>query len=882
MEPQKFPQAERQTDAVLKKMLDPLVSEWFFTKFKDFSETQRYGVWYIHARRNILISAPTGGTKTLTAFLSILNYLVSLAKKNELENKVYAVYTSPLKSLSNDIYVNLIQPLEEIYALAEKKEIKLQKINVSLRTGDTTTKEKQRMLKHTPHILITTPESLSIMLTTKKLIEKIRAVEFVIIDEIHAMANKRGVHFSLSLERLQKESVITPVRIGLSATIAPLEEIAKFLIGAEDECVIADVQFLKRVDIEVLTPTADLMEANAFESHSKMYQLLDEMIEEHKTTIIFTNTRSATERVVNHLKEMFPEKYAENIGAHHSSLSKENRFGIEERLRKGELKVVVSSTSLEMGIDIGYVDLVILLGSPKSVARAMQRIGRAGHKLDEIAKGRFIVLDRDDLVECSVMSKAIKERKIDRVFIPKNCLDVLSQQIYAMAIQDIWNVTDMLNIIRRSYCYQNLTRDQFFSVISYLSGEYVALEERYVYAKIWFDPITQQIGKKGKMARVISMTNTGTIPDESYATVVIGAGEGKDTIVGKIDEQFLERLKRGDVFVLGGQKYQFLFTRGMKAYVRGSVQLKPTIPAWFSEMLPLSYDLANTIQKFRGRIKEHFVNNEKKDVIKKEIKRLLECNDNVAEQTFNYFNEQHHYSEIPDDKTCLIEEYKGEKHYFIVHTLYGRRVNDVLSRAFGYLAAQQKSRDIELGINDNGFFIAGEKIQIERVLNELVDEDIEKLIKEAIESTQVLKRRFRHCATRGLMILRNYKGRTKSVGRQQVNSEILYRAVKKISNDFPLLQEARREVLEEVMDIEHAKEIIKLIKEQKIKIVKKQTILPSPFALTLMLQSYSDVVKMEDRVSFIRRMHEIHKKSIKEFPTSENEIATDFKNTLTH
>jgi ATP-dependent Lhr-like helicase len=282
---------------------------------------------------------------------------------------------------------------------------------------------------------------------------------------------------------------------------------------------------------------------------------------------------------------MFPARYLENIGAHHSSLSKEHRFNIEERLRKGELKVVVTSTSLELGIDIGYIDLVILLGSPKSSARALQRIGRAGHKLHDTAKGCFLVLDRDDLVECSVMMKEIVERKIDRVQIPRNCLDVLSQQIYGMAIYKVWDIDEMFFMIRKSYCYSELEKQDFLAVISYLAGEY-ELEHRNVYAKIWYDSETRQIGKRGKLARVIYMTNIGTIPEESFVNVVVARGGNSQQKVGVIDEGFLERMKPGDVFVLGGSRYQYLYTRGMNIYVSSSVNRPPTIPSWASEMLP--------------------------------------------------------------------------------------------------------------------------------------------------------------------------------------------------------------------------------------------------------------------------------------------------------
>jgi ATP-dependent Lhr-like helicase len=298
--------------------------------------------------------------------------------------------------------------------------------------------------------MITTPETMAILLTSSKFVEKMRAVEFCVVDEIHALDNKRGTYLSLTLERLNEVSAIWPVKIGLSATIEPLEEVARFLVGnANDrEVEIANVQFSKKIDIAVLTP-GDIVEDQRL-SH-KMYELLNDLIKKHKTTLIFTNTRAATERIVDNLKEKFPTEYGDaDIAAHHSSLSKDHRFNIEERLRDGKLKVVVCSTSLELGIDIGYIDLVIMLGSPKSSARAIQRLGRAGHKLHDTIKGRFIVMDRDDLVECAIIQKEIIERKINRVVFPKNCLDVLSQQIFGMAIYKVWGVEELISTLRKS------------------------------------------------------------------------------------------------------------------------------------------------------------------------------------------------------------------------------------------------------------------------------------------------------------------------------------------------------------------------------------------------------------------------------------------------
>ncbi len=846
------------TQEELAGILNPLVKKWFFSRFKEFSLPQLSGVMDIHSRSNILVSAPTGATKTLTGFLSILNELVSSAESGNLKDKVYCVYISPLKALNEDIKVNLVEPLKEMEKLADKK----LGIRVAVRTGDTTASEKSKMLKKPPHILITTPESLSIVLSSYKFVELLKSVEWCIVDEVHALAeNKRGVHLSLSLERLQQLSP-SMARVGLSATIAPLDKVAHFLVGNDNEqprsCKICDVQFVKKMDLKVLTPVPDLIAAEPEQLQDAMYALIDSLIQSHRTTIIFTNTRSATERVINHLKEKFPKNYAsgdQTIGAHHGSLSKQHRHSIEQRLREGKLKVVVSSTSLELGIDIGYVDLVLLLGSPKSVARALQRIGRSGHKLSAVSKGRIIVLDRDDMVECSVLLKSAIEKKIDRIHIPSNCLDVLAQQIYGIAIASKIHVNELYAMVRRSYCYGNLPLKDFHEVIDYLAGKHVSLEDRNIYAKIWHDEETGMIGRRGKMSRVIYMTNVGTIPDETFVLVKIA---GTEHVVGKIDEAFLERLKKNDVFMLGGDKYEFLYAKGMVAYVNATVYRPPTIPSWFSEMLPLSFDLAIDIGKFRRLMEEKFNHNKSRQETLEFVHTYLYVDENTANSIYNYMREQYLYSEIPSDSKIIVENFsdRGRKHV-VVHSLYGRRVNDCLSRAVAFAIARSQHKDVELGITDNGFYVSYEKnVNVSAAFKLIKSEKIELVMNAAIEKTEILKRRFRHCASRALMILRNYMGRRKQVGRQQVSSMILINAVKRISPDFCILKEARREVLEDMMDIATTKNILKAIEDKKIKVKNVQTDMPSPFSLKLVLEAHTDVLKIEDRMEFLRRMHE--------------------------
>ncbi len=862
------------------EILHPLIREWFFSKFKDFSPAQSFGVMSIHKKQDILISAPTGGGKTLTAFLSILNNLVTMASSGNLENKVYTVYVSPLKALNNDIRKNLVEPLEEINELAKSKGIELQEIRVGIRTGDTTQSEKAKMAKNPPHIFITTPESLAIVLTTKKFIEAFQHVKYCIVDEIHSVGNKRGVFLSLNLERLNDIAEKIPTKIGLSATVEPLQEVAKFLVGIDEnrKVKVAKVQSNKKLDLDVLTPVENIILEK--KPHIHLYHMIHDLVKEHKTTLIFTNTRSATERVVNYLKDKFPVDYTDlNIAAHHSSLSKGHRFEIEENLRNGKLKVVVCSTSLELGIDIGFIDLVILLGSPKASSRALQRVGRAGHQLHETAKGRFIVMDRDDLVECSVIQKEMYEGKIDNIHFPENALDVLSQTIYGMAISKQWKSNELLDLIRKSYCYKNLTKEDYLSVISYLSGEY-DLEKNKVYSKIWYDSETKEIGKKGKMARVLYMTNLGTIPDESFVTVKL-AGGGNEKI-GAVDESFMNRMRKGDVFVLGGKKYMFQYSRGMNLYVRAAPERNPTIPSWFSETLPLSFDSALEISNFRRLVKEMFEKNKTKNIIKKFIRNHLYVSEIVAEEIYNYFYQQYEFSEIPDTKKITIEKYvdeRDDKNYILVNSMYGRRVNDAFSRALAYLMSAKSSskRDVEIGISDRGFYLSSEKMNIEDAFEKLTPENLEKTLKQAIEKTEVLNRRFRHCATRSLMILRTYKGVQKSVRKQHMKSHFLISSVKKISQEFPILKEAKREVLEDLMDIEKTKQVLKWIKNKDVQLSYHTVKIPSPFSLNLILQGHLDLMKIEDKQDFLQRMHKVYIDEIKKKyqPISQEEY-TDF------
>lgn len=844
------------------KILHPWVRKWFDENFNDFTPAQKKSLVAIHENNNILISSPTGSGKTLTAFLSILSELTFLAEKGELENKVYCIYISPLKALDNDIERNLEEPLRAIESIAGR-ELGIRK---AVRTGDTSQYQRQKMLKKTPHILITTPETLSILLTAPKFREKLSRVKYVIVDEIHSLAdNKRGVHLSLSLERLQ-HLIGGYTRIGLSATVSPLEDVGQFLVGYEygvgRDCLIVDIDYVKKMDIEVVCPVSDIVLADPEDTRLALYDMLDDLIQENKTTLIFTNTRSGTERYVHNLKLMFPNHYNDsNIMAHHSSLSKEVRLETEEKLKLGKLKVVISSTSLELGIDIGYIDLVILINSPKSVSRALQRIGRSGHRLNEKSKGKIIVTDRDDLVECSVLVKNAKEGIIDKIKIPKNCLDVLAQHLYGMSIENAWDIDYAFDVVRKSYCYRDLSRDEYEDLLSYLAGEYKELEERYVYAKIWIDYEKNYFTKKGKLARMLYSTNIGTIPDSS-GVIVKCDGE----TIGKIEENFMERLKKGDTFVLGGKTYKFNYAKGMTINVSPSNK-PPTIPSWYSQQLPLSFDLALAIQNFRSQMDSKFQYKRPKKEIMEFLYDYLYLDDFAANSIYEYFIEQYQYAQIPSNRKMLIEYYTGftNRKFVIFHSLFGRKVNDALSRATAYLVAKRYNSNIAISISDNGFYLSSDgKIGGLESFKELTPNNFKNILTQSLNKTETLASRFRHCAGRSLMTLRNYKGKSKSVGRQQVRGKILLKHVEEMNDNFPILLEAKRESLEDYMDVDNALKVMNWIYsgEMKIKII--NTVIPSPFAFNLISQSYFDVLNQNDRAEFSKRMHKAIIDKIKE------------------
>ncbi|BAN90810.1 ATP-dependent helicase [Aeropyrum camini] len=863
------------SDEEILSMLRPYVAEWFKSTYGSFTEPQRHAIPLVKQGKSVLISSPTGTGKTLAAFLGVIDEILYLLENGWEEAGILAVYVSPLRALNNDIRRNLEEPLRGIGEKAREMGLEPPKVKVAVRTSDTTPYEKQKMVRDPPHVLITTPESLAAALAAPKFRERLSTVRWIVLDEIHELAsNKRGAHLMVSVERLEelvREAGGGPLRrIGLSATIAPLDVVANFLGGFNNDgrprdVYVVDARFAKPLDIRVITPDVDLLRDPPDKINEAIYRKIAELVKQHRTTLIFTNTRSATERVVHKLKQILVKEGIageDQIEAHHSSLSRNLRLDVEERLKRGELKVVVSSTSLELGIDIGYIDLVILLSSPKSVSRLLQRVGRAGHRIRDVSKGRLIVVDRDDLIECSVLADCAMKKFIDRARIPMKPLDVLAQHIVGMSIEKKWRLEDAYRVVKRAYNFKDLSFEEFMSVVRFLAGKH-GLEGEGVYSKIWLDEEEGLFGRK-KSARMIYLLNVGVIPDETKIRVYTRDGK----YVGDLEEEFVEILVPGDVFVLGGRTYRFLKSEGLKVIVERADDARPTVPSWFSEMLPLSFDSALKVGEFR-RLLSGLARSDPEAAVEKLVREYM-LEERAARTIVEYILEQLDYvGVVPSDKLVLIEYFPYEDGWGIVfHTLFGRRVNDALSRAYAVALSRRLSLPVRVAVTDNGFMLTvsraskPNKSLLEKLVHDVTPENIRYMLEESIARTELMKRRFKHVAARMFIVLRRYKGREVSPERLQLNSQKLLEIFLEEMRDSPPIKETFREILEDYMDIDAASKVLEWVRKGEIEIVIRGPLpYPSPMAHSIVVRGYSDVVLMEDK----RRMLMILREKVLEY-----------------
>ncbi|MFC7046384.1 ATP-dependent helicase [Halobacteriaceae archaeon GCM10025711] len=875
---------ESAPDADVLELLEPAVREWWVDQFGAYVEEndgyftppQKEAIPLIHEGTNALIAAPTGSGKTLASFTAILNELFRREREDGLENSVYCLYVSPLKSLANDIHRNLEVPLEGIRERLRERGDDVGSVRHAIRHGDTDSSTRQAMLEETPHILNTTPETLAILLNSPKFREKLATVEYVIVDEIHSLADsKRGTHLAVSLERLANRTEGTPVRVGCSATVEPLDTIAEFLVGYEGgeprEYEVVDTRFVRDFDVELVTPADDLIDTPGSVVRERFYDRLDRLIAAHETTIVFTNTRSGAERVLHHLRERgaYDE---ENSGCHHGSLSKERRQDVEGRLKEGVLDVVTTSTSLELGIDMPDVDLVVQVGSPKSVAALLQRVGRAGHRLGQTVTGRVIALNRDELVETAVMLRKAEEGFVDRVFVPENAHDVAAQHVYGMAINAVRPESEVKATLRRAYPYRNFPEASFESLLRYLTADYPGLEDRNVYAKVWRDendppdgehhypdfPVGETlVGRRGRLARVIYMTNIGTIPDSF--SIDVYTRQGKEW-VGDLDEGYLDTLDAGDVFVLGGERYEYRYRRGSKVYVDPSNR-RPTVPSWYSERLPLSYDLGREIAAFQGDLLDRLDRGGKPLV--RDWLREFPIDENSVRAVARLFDEQVRYAGRESVSTLdriaieqVLDRDEYERNYY-VHTTYGRQFNEGLSRVVAYRCAQEANANVKLAVADNGFSISmplNRKLDLLGIVEGIDPADVRGYLRASLDGTDLLKRHFRINATRSLMILKRYKGYEKSASQQQVSSEMLLGLAEDL-DEFAVIEETYREIIEDKLNLAGIEEVLAGVAAGDIEVLEQTVASPTPRAFGLATLMASDVVIAEDEEAVLKEFH---------------------------
>ena len=852
----------------------PLVAEWFVNRFSTPTEPQEQGWPHILAGRTTLISAPTGSGKTLAAFLTCIDRLVRKALAGELADRTEVLYVSPLKALGNDIQKNLEVPLGEILALAGECGLLMPEIRTAVRTGDTLMPERRAMLKRPPHILVTTPESLYILLTADKSRAILRDIETVIVDEIHAVADdKRGAHLTLSLERLEALTYKRPVRIGLSATQKPIEEVAHFLTGSgRPDPVIVNIGHKRKLDMAVEVPPMPLGPVASNEMWDEVYNRLVTLVEQHRSTLVFVNTRRMAERVAHHLGERIGE---ENVAAHHGSLSRKLRLAAEKKLKEGQVRVLVATASLELGIDVGTVDLVVQINSPRAIAVTLQRVGRSGHWRGAVPKGRLFATTRDDLLECAALVRAIRQGDLDRLIIPESPVDVLAQQIVAACAAEEWDEEAIFALVRRAYPYRNLTRAVFDSILEMLSEGIAARRGRYG-AYIHRDRVNGKLRAR-RGARLAAITSGGAIPDNSLYAVV---AEPDGLVVGTVDEDFAVESNRGDIMLLGNTSWMIrrVETNSGRVLVQDAHGAPPSVPFWRGEAPARTEELSDHIGTLRQSVSEMLPNTSpvgfsatQPDVAAAVRWMKEECglDDSGAEQAIEYILQGRAVlGAVPTQTTVIAERFfdEGGGMQLVIHAPFGGRINKAWGLALRKRFCVGFNFELQAAATDNGLNIAlaeQHSFPLGDVFNFLHAATVQPILEQAALDSPIFATRWRWDANRALALLRFQNGKKVPPQIQRMRSDDLLASVfpdaaacfeniqgeRKIP-DHPLVAEVMKDVLTEAMDVEGLKNLLRGMADGSIRCIAVDTPVPSQFSheiLNANPYAYLDDAPLEER-----------------------------------
>lgn len=850
---------------VMKDLFHPTVANWFQNTFETPTEIQTRAWPEIKKKHNTLIAAPTGSGKTLAAFYSAIDDLVKLGLESQLANQLQVVYISPLKALGNDIERNLQFPLNGIKKELAKAKLPEVKIKVSVRTGDTPPSQRTAMAKNPPHILVTTPESLYLLLTSDSGRRMLETVHTVIVDEIHALVgDKRGSHLALSLERLDNITQQKLIRIGLSATQKPINKVANFLTGNDGHdsntppCSIIDAGHTRKLDLSLEVPRSPLTAIMPTEVWSEIYERLEELINSHETTLIFVNTRRLAERIAHNLTGRLGEKI---ITAHHGSMSKEHRLDAEQRLKAGSLKALVATASLELGIDIGSVDLVCHIGSSKSIAAFLQRVGRSGHSVHGTPKGRLFPLSRDELVECCAILDAVRRGELDQIIMPEKPLDILAQQIVAEISCQEYKEEELFQLFRNAYPYRDLTRKEFDDIVTMLSEGYATRKGRRS-AYLHHDVVNERIRGR-KNARLTSLICGGSIPDNFDYDVVM---EPENTFVGTVNEDFVFESIPGDIFQLGNSAWRIMKVENGKVRVEDAKGMPPNIPFWFGEAPGRSMELSFAVSRLREEISHRLTdlesiileNNDKEINLENEVWKQTAVEwliDEVgvapeaADQVVTYLaTAKLAFGIMPSQNTLVLERFfdeAGDMH-LIIHSPFGSRLN----RAWGLSLRKRFCRkfnfELQAAATEDSIILslgATHSFPLQEVFDYLNPQTVREILIQALLDAPMFEVRWRWNASRALAILRRSGGKKVPAQIQRMHAEDLIALIfpdqlaclenivgERDIPDHPLVRQTIHDCLTEAMDIDELENLLTAIHGKEKTLIVRDLKEPSPLA----------------------------------------------------